>query len=529
MSQPFVPAKPALVVGIVIDQMRQDYLMRYWDLLCEEGFKKVIRNGYTFANAHYDYFPTYTGAGHANISTGASPSVNGIVGNEWYQKPAVKKVYCAADQSVVGVGAEGVVGQMSPKNMLTTTIGDELKTASAGVSRVFGIAIKDRGAILSAGHQANAAYWYDGASGNFITSSFYMTTLPKWVTDFNRRKLWDKYLNTLWRPSVELSKLLLVSTPDDTPYENIPKGMSKAVFPYDLKKLRTEYGPELITTVPWGNTLTFDFAKALLQNEKLGKRYSTDMLFISLSTPDYMGHFYGPRSVEIADMYLRLDKELADFIKTLEAQVGNNFQLFITADHGVADNSQYMKDRKIPAGTLNLNTIQVDLRQYLEATFGADLLDAFKNLQIYLNKDVIAEKGLSEKAVTDSIIRFLQFQEGILRVFPSSLLDQYNVTDDIMIRYQKGYFPQRCGDIYIIPLPGWLEMSWQTKGTTHGSPYTYDTHVPIIFYGKNISSGYTHDYVTVSQIAPTLAALLGISPPNGSFAAPLLRYLLKRE
>jgi predicted AlkP superfamily pyrophosphatase or phosphodiesterase len=517
-------------VGIVVDQMRQDYLMRYWHLFGEEGFKKVISNGYTFANAHYDYFPTYTGAGHANISTGASPSVNGIVGNEWYEKPEVKKVYCASDNNVTGIGTDGIAGQMSPVNLLTTTIGDELKNATSGVSRVFGIAIKDRGAILSAGHQADAAYWFDGSSGNFISSSYYMNALPKWVTDFNKKKLWDKYLNNLWKPSVELSKLLLVSTADDAPYENILKGMTKAAFPYDLKKLRAEYGPELISNVPWGNTLTFDFAKALIQNEKLGKRYATDMLFVSLSTPDYMGHFYGPRSMEIADMYIRLDKELADFIKTLESQVGaDNFQLFITADHGVADNPQFMKDRKVPAGTLNLNTIQVDLRQYLETTFGADLLDAFKNLQIYLNKELMAEKGLAEQAVVDSIIQFLQYKEGIFRVFPSSLLAQYSVTDDIMMRFQRGYFPQRCGDIFIIMQPGWLEMSWQTKGTTHGSPYTYDTHVPILFYGKNIRSGYSHDYVTVSQIAPTLAALLGTSPPNGSFAAPLIKYLLKQE
>lgn len=526
-AQPYF-SRPNLVVGIVVDQMRQDYIMRYWDLFGEGGFKKLVKNGYSFANAHYNYFPTYTGAGHANISTGASPSVNGIVANDWYEKHTDTKVYCASDPTVKGVGGDGVAGQMSPRRMLSSTLGDQLKLGSNDQSKVFGVSLKDRGAILSAGHMANAAYWYDGATGNFITSTYYMDELPKWVNTFNKKKLWDKYLDQIWKPVMDINKLLKVSSPDDNPYENVAKGMSKPTFPYDLKKLSKEYGPELITSVPWGNNIVLDFAKTLITEEKLGKQSATDLLFISLSTPDYMGHAYGPRAVEIADMYVRLDKELADFIKQLENQVGSdNFTLFLTADHAAADNPKLLTDKKMPAGLFSQNMVNIDLRGYLENTFGADLIDVFKNMQIYLKDDVVAEKGLQKTVVTDSIIRYLQNKEGVLRVFPASMLTQYNMTDNLMMKYQRGYFPQRCGDIYIVPQSGWLEMFWQTKGTTHGSPYSYDTHVPVIFYGKNITAGNSFDYVSVSQIAPTLAALLGITPPSASFDEPLIRYLRK--
>ena len=526
-AQPYF-SRPALVVGIVVDQMRQDYIMRYWDLFGEGGFKRLVKNGYSFANAHYDYFPTYTGAGHANISTGASPSVNGIVANDWYEKYTDTKVYCASDPTVKSVGGEGVAGQMSPRRMLSSTVGDQLKLGSNDQSKVFGVSLKDRGAILSAGHMANAAYWYDGATGNFITSTYYMDELPKWVNSFNKRKLWDKYLDQIWKPIIDMSKLLKVSSPDDNPYENVAKGMSKPTFPYDLKKLRKEYGPELITSVPWGNDIVLDFAQSLISEEKLGKQSATDLIFISLSTPDYMGHAYGPRAVEIADMYVRLDRALADFISKLESQVGNdNFLMFLTADHAAADNPKLLNDKKMPAGLFSQNMVNIDLRGYLENAFGVDLIDVFKNMQIYLKDDVLAEKGLQKSVVTDSIIQFLQNKEGVLRVFPASMLAQYNITDDLMMKYQRGYFPQRCGDIYIVPQSGWLEMFWQTKGTTHGSPYSYDTHVPMLFYGKNVTSGNNFDYVSVSQIAPTLSALLGITPPSGSFAEPLIRYLIK--
>jgi predicted AlkP superfamily pyrophosphatase or phosphodiesterase len=521
-AQPFVQ-RTKLVVGIVVDQMRQDYLTRFWDLYSEGGFKKLVNEGYSFPNAHFNYFPTFTGAGHANISTGASPSINGIVGNDWYELPDWKKAYCAEDKSVSGVGTDGPAGQMSPRKMLTTTIGDELKLASNNRARVFGIAIKDRGAILSAGHNANAAFWFDGSSGDFITSSYYMASLPKWVADFNRRKGWSKYLDGTWRTSIDIRKLAEVAGPDDSPFENVPKGMTKAVFPYNLKNLRKEYGPELLSSTPWGNTYTFDFAKALIREERLGKGLHTDLLFVSLSSTDYIGHFYGPRSMEVADMYIKLDQDIADFLRTLEQQVGkDNLLVFLSSDHGVADNPSYAKAQKIPAGQFNLNSINIKLRAHLEDLFGADLIDGYKNYQIFLHHGKIKEKGLDKSAVEDAVVDFLMQQDGVLRAFPSSMLSRYNLSDELMIRYQRGYFPSRCGDVYLVMQPGWLEMYWQDKGTTHGSPYTYDTHVPIIFYGKGVPSGHSFDYASVSQIAPTIAALLGIAPPNGSFDQPLL-------
>jgi predicted AlkP superfamily pyrophosphatase or phosphodiesterase len=523
-AQPYIQ-RPKLVVGIVVDQMRQDYITRFWDFYAEGGFKKLVNEGYSFPNAHFNYFPTFTGAGHANISTGASPSINGIVGNDWYEAPDWNKAYCAEDKTVQGVGSSGPVGQMSPRKMLSTTVGDELRLATNNRSRVFAVALKDRGAILSAGHTANAAYWLDGSSGDFISSTYYMSSLPRWVSDFNRRKGWNRYLDGIWKPLIEIRKLSEVVGSDDSPFENVPKGMSKPVFPYYLKSLRKEYGPELLSSTPWGNTYTFDFAKQLLREERLGKGLTTDMLIVSLSSTDYIGHLYGTRSVEVADTYLRLDQDLASFIQLLEQQVGKeNLLIFLTADHGVADNPGYSKSQQIPAGQYNLNSININLRSYVEAVFGEDLIDGYRNYQIFLKRDKIASLGIKKEVVEDSIVAFLEGKEGLLRVFPSRILKQYNLTDDLMLRYQRGYFPGRCGDVYLVTQPGWLEMYWQEKGTTHGSPYNYDTHVPVIFYGKGIPSGHSFDYISISQIAPTVAALLGLTPPSGSFDSPLIPF-----
>ena len=414
---------------------------------------------------------------------------------------------------------------MSPANLKSSTLGDELKLATNQQSRVFGVALKDRGAILCAGHSADAAYWYDSGEGKFVTSSYYMNDLPKWVNEFNKKKLWDKYTDQTWLPVKKMEILEKVSDQDNSLFENKFDGKDNTTFPYPLKELKKKAGPELIATTPWGNTMTFDFAKALIRAENLGKKETTDVLYVSLSSTDYIGHFFGPRAVETADTYLRLDLDLADFIRTLEDQVGkDNFILVITADHGAADNPGYYKSKKLPGGNFNGNIVNVSLREHLEKVFGKDLIGGFKNMQIYLNQEEIAALGLNIATVNDTIIAFLKFQPGIQRVFPADILAAGGITDEILLKYQRGYTPDRCGDIYIQLLPGWIDMNWSEFGTTHGSPYSYDTHAPMLFYGKNIPKGFTYDRTAISQIAPTVAALLGITPPNGTVEAPLIRY-----
>ncbi len=509
--------KPKLVVGIVVDQMRYDYITRYWDLFGNDGFKKLVNNGYNFSNAHYEYVPTYTAAGHANIATGAIPAMNGIVGNEWFDRAENKVVYCAEDKSVSTIGSTSKAGLMSPKRLLSTTFGDELRLGSNFKSRVFGIALKDRGAILSTGTSANAAYWFDDVSGNFITSSYYMKELPAWVNAFNDLKLPSKYLKQVWKPLTSMVHLQQVSIEDRNPYEEKYKGVEKSVFPYDLAEISKNQGIGLIRTVPAGNTLTTDFAKELILKEKLGKNGVTDLLMLSYSTPDYIGHQFGPRSVEVADMYLRLDQDMAGFLSFLETNFPNkDYVIFLTADHGVSDNPQFLNDQKLKGGNFD-NSIIANLREQLMENFGDDLILHVENLQIYLDYKKIKDKKISKERVVAFCTDFLQQFEPISKAIPGDILMYATSNDPMIVRYAKGYHARRSGDIAIVLDPGFIEMRWQLTGTTHGSGYSYDTHVPIIWYGMGINPGtVSHERVSVSDIAPTISSLLQIAFPNGT-------------
>ncbi|MCO5249622.1 MAG: alkaline phosphatase family protein [Chitinophagales bacterium] len=524
------PHPPTIIVNVVIDQMKQDYLYRFWDLYGNEGFKKLVNEGYNFANAHYNYYPTYTAAGHACISTGATPSVNGIVANDWIENVSGDKMYCTQDTSVLGIGTDTKAGQMSPKNLKSSTFGDEVKLATNFRSRVFGISMKDRGAILSSGHLSDAAYWFQPDELNFISSSFYMENLPDWVKNFNKRKLGDKYLNQTWKPLLSTQTLEKYTEEDNSLYENIAKGKDTPTFPYELKKLRADNGNKMIMNTPFGNDILMDFTEALIKNEHLGQNKDnlTDVVYVSFSSTDYVGHYFGIRSMELADTYLRLDKNIASLIKLLERQVGkDNFILTLTADHAGADNPRYLSSKKMEAGFLDHQIVKKDLADFLKEKYGEDLISVFTNMQIYLNHDVITAKNLDKNAIVNDILNFLKFKPGIQKAFSSEIISVGNLTDDMMRMYQNGYDPDRCGDIFIMLKPGWLNMSWSDRGTTHGSIYSYDTHVPLLFYGKNISVGKTFDRVTIAQIAPTLSAILGITPPNGTKAIPLIHYFLK--
>lgn len=312
--------RPKLVVGIVVDQMRWDYLYRYYDRYKPNGgFKRLLTQGHTCENTLIPYAPTVTACGHSAIYSGAPPAISGIAGNNWWDRYQERSVYCTEDKTVKTVGSNNAgAGQQSPRNMLVTTIGDELRLATNFKSKVIGVCIKDRGSILPAGHSANAAYWYDGGSGNFISSDYYMNELPAWVTAFNTRKLVNTYYEKGWQllyPANSYSQ----STADDKTYEATTLGGK--TFPYDLKKyIDKDFGK--ISTTPMGNSLTIEFAKAALLNEQLGQDVVTDILAISFSSPDYIGHSYGPNSIESEDGFLRLDKELGELLDFLDSKVG---------------------------------------------------------------------------------------------------------------------------------------------------------------------------------------------------------------
>jgi predicted AlkP superfamily pyrophosphatase or phosphodiesterase len=513
--------KPKLIVGIVVDQMRYDYLYRFQDKFGNDGFKRLMNQGYNCRNTNYNYTPTYTGPGHASIYTGTTPCVHGIIANNWYDRTKNASIYCAEDKTVSTVGAAGNAGKMSPRNMLANTITDEVHQASNFYSKTIGIALKDRGAILPAGHTANAAYWYD-ASGAWITSTYYMRELPSWVENFNKKELAKKYMSQNWNTLLPGDQYL-ECTEDNSKYEGQLKGEAAPVFPHKLPELMDANGGlDLIRSTPFGNSLTKDFAIETITQESLGKGFATDFLTISFSSTDYVGHNYGPHSIELEDTYLRLDKDLAELLKFLDTYIGkDNVLLFLTADHAVLDVPQYLIDRKIPAGYFAYHASMDSLKHMLKGKYGDTLVLAYTNQEIYLDHKVIAEKNIQRNLLEDEIADFMIRFPGIASCLTAHALKNSSFNSGDMRSFiQNGYMPKRSGDVMITLQPAWIESEKQT-GTTHGSAYSYDTHVPLLWYGWNIHPGSTTDLIHTIDIAPTISMMLNIPFPNGCTGKPI--------
>lgn len=358
--------RPKLVVGIVVDQMRWDYLYRYYDRYQANGFKRILNEGFTCENTYINYVPTVTAIGHSTIYTGSVPAIHGITGNDFIIEATGKNMYCTDDTTVSTVGSSSNAGKMSPRNLLASTITDELKLATNFRSKVIGISLKDRGSILPAGHAANAAYWFDNATGNWITSTFYVNALPSWVNKFNDQKLPEKYLKQDWNTLYDI-KTYVQSSPDDNPYEGKFSGSTTSTFPVKTSTLFTNKNYDIIRSTPYGNTLTVDMAKAAIDNEQLGNNVVTDFLAVSFSSPDYIGHKFGVNAIEVEDTYLRLDMDIANLLSYLDTKVGKgNYIVFLTADHGAAHNPNFLIDNKIPAGYFAGGQVQKDLNIVLE-------------------------------------------------------------------------------------------------------------------------------------------------------------------
>jgi predicted AlkP superfamily pyrophosphatase or phosphodiesterase len=506
--------RPKLVVGIVVDQMRWDYLYRYYDRYAPDGgFKRFLNQGFSCENTFIPYTPTVTAAGHTCIYTGSVPAIHGIVGNEWWDKEKGAAVYCAEDALANSVGSNDAAGKMSPRNMLTSTIGDELKLATNFRSKVIGIAIKDRGAILPAGHAADAAYWYDSKTGDWISSTYYMEELPQWVKNFNAKKLVDKYYQQGWNTLYPIDTYVQ-STPDANRYEGKPFGTN--TFPYDLKKyVGKNYG--LLPVLPYGNTLTEEMAKAAIINEGLGKDDITDLLTISFSTPDYIGHTFGPNSIEQEDDFLRLDKDLGDLFDFLDTKVGKDqYLVFLSADHGVAHVPTFAADHKLPAGSFFDRPMIENLNLYLKQMFGQEkLVDGSYNYQLLLNHALIDSLHLNEAQIKDAVVDYAASQPGIARAFALDKLAGTTLNKTQKERITNGYFPKRSGDVQLILDPQWVE-SYGATGTSHGLWNPYDSHIPLLWYGWHIKPGSSTNRETyMTDIAATIAAMLHIQMPNG--------------
>lgn len=514
-QKPADAARPKLVVGLVVDQMRWDFLYRYSDRYKENGgFKRLLNQGFSNENTLIPYTPTITACGHTCIYTGSVPALHGIMGNGWYDRALGRQVYCTEDKTEKTVGGTGSAGEMSPRNMLTTTIGDELRLATNFRSKVIGIAIKDRGAILPAGHSATGAYWYDPSSGNWISSTYYSPTLPTWVTAFNEKKVVNEYFEQGWNTLYPI-KTYVNSAPDEQVYEGKPFGANAKGFPYDLKPfIGKNYGG--ISVTPFGNTMTLQLAKDAIAAEALGQRKITDMLTVSLSSPDYIGHTFGPNSVEVEDAYLRLDKDLGDFLDYLDLKVGKGqYLLFLSADHGVAHVPGFLKDHKIPAGLFNTGKASDNLNQLLEKEFGTkNLVIGFINHQVHLDHVLIDSLKLDKEKIIARTVSFLEKIPEISRAFSLESISAATLPQKLKDMASNGFMPSRSGDVQYVLLPQYFEGG--NTGTTHGMWNPYDAHIPLVWYGWMIKPGKSNQEVYMSDIAPTLAAMLRIQMPSGS-------------
>lgn len=460
--------RPRLVVGIVVDQMRWDYLYRYYDLYGEGGFKRMMNEGYNCENTMINYVPTVTAVGHTSIFTGSVPAIHGIAGNDFMIDG--RMAYCCADSTVSGVGTDGKAGMMSPRNMLTTTIGDELKIATDFRAKVVGVSIKDRAAILPAGHAADGAYWIDNATGNFITSTYYKKELPEWVVAFNRK--------------------------------------------YGGRDGRQ------VSYSTYGNLITEEMAKAAIEGEALGEDSITDMLTVSFSCTDKIGHEFATHSPEIREIFVDLDKKLADLFDYLDRKVGKGHYLaFLSADHGAANNILMLREHGIPADGFVASKTAKQLDEYLKSKFGVEqsLVYAISDYKVFLDHDTIDALSLDLDDVKEEAIAWLKHDKQYAYVVDLEHVSEASIPSKIKERIVNGYYRGRSGDIQIVLNPANYEVSSEVidKGTTHGVWNPYDSHIPFLLMGWHVEHGRTDAPTTINDIAATVCSLIHIQMPNG--------------
>ena len=514
--------RPKLVVGVVVDQMRWDYLYRYQERFGDNGFKRLMREGFNCENTMLNYIPAVTAIGHTSIYTGSVPAIHGIAGNDFHIDG--KQTYCTDDAAVATVGSNSDAGKMSPHNLKVTTIGDELHLATNYRSKVISVSLKDRASILPGGHTADGAYWFDAETGNFITSTYYRKDLPGWLKKFNDRQLAKHYLSQDWE-TLYPTESYKNSTADNNSYENPFPGADTPTMPVATSKLMDSEGLGLIRNTPYGNTLTIDLALAAIDGERLGNRGETDMLAVSLSSTDYIGHQFGTYAIETEDTYLRLDRDIARLLAALDHEIGKGeYLLFLTADHAAAHNFKFLTDKGIPAGGWDIEKTKAALNSHLKAEFKTDcnLVSGLLNYQIFLDNEKIDSLGISKENVVAAAIDYIKRGEGVYCAVEQENAGTATLPSPIKDRIVNGYYPGRSGEIQIIMQPGWYGLeSEATGGTDHGVWHPYDTHVPLIFFGSGINPGATFTPVEITDIAATVCALLHIQMPDGCIGKPV--------
>lgn len=524
---------PKLVIGLVVDQMRPDYIYRYWDKFGDNGFKRLVSGGAVFRNAHFQHLQTSTGPGHASPFTGATPSIHGLIGNSWYVRETDSTVSVVREtgSGYKGVGTlPGYPEDLAPNNMLTTTVGDELYLHTNKRSKIVGVSRKDRGAIIPAGHTGDA-YWYEWASGNFITSTYYMDELPGWVNDFNSRNLPQHYMRQTWDTLLPIEEYV-ESREDDNPYEGMLPGMDSPTFPIDIARIVEEEGqnPGILNRTPFIDKITLELAKAAIEGEQLGMRDVSDILTVSLSGADGIGHMFGPASKQVQDYYLRLDQYLADFLEYLDIKLGmDNVLIFLTSDHGGSYIPEYLHDLKIPTGHTEFGIsvatqVRDEISVFLEEKYGEDFLLSFSNQNVYLDHEVMDRKGLNHVEVQNSIKQFALGLSQIGGGITAYALHNHEFTTGMRAMTKYAFHQKRSGDVIL-----WYQAQTHgvgTGSTGHVSGWAYDSHAPIIFYGNNVSTREVYDRVYVTDIASTIAVFLNSPFPSGNIGNPLNGYMI---
>jgi len=488
------PKKPKLVVAIVVDQFRYDYLLRFRDDY-HSGLLRLIEHGAVFHDAHYLHAATVTAVGHSTFLTGATPSVSGIVANEWYDRETAQTVTSVSDPGTKQIGGIPNRPGASPRRLLVNTIGDELKMQSPG-SKVVSVSIKDRSAILPGGHMADGAYWYDLDSNTWVTSTYYREALPDWAAKVNQEQPYTRSIGAAWLP---------FDAKDAT-----AKPFCTMVAVAGARLCGS------IEATPWGNEMIEEFAERAIEGENLGRHTATDLLAVSFSSNDYVGHAVGPDDPAVRDISIRTDRLLGKLLDAAERSAGvGNILVVLTADHGVAPIPEVNQARKMPGGRISEAVITEKINTALTKRFGAGkwLLPSPLNMR-YLNLETIAGKKLDRADVERAAAEAVLTEKHVARVYTRTQLLMGTVQQDSISRaFSLGFYGPRSGDIMILQDPYYL---FETTVTTHGTPYDYDTHVPVIFLGPGIKSGDYRQRIAVNDIAPTLAELLGIEQPAGS-------------
>lgn len=549
--QPAVQKRPKLVLLIAVDQFRYDYLERFGDLFGPNGFRRLLRDGASWTQSNYDHMPTYTAPGHGTMMTGAYPAESGIIGNEWLDRASGKRVTSVSDESVKLLGGLPTDPASSPSRLMASTVGDELRLISNDRAKVIGISVKDRSAILPAGRHANAAYWFSWTSGTMVSSTYYFPQLPAWVTAFNAAKPADKYFGTKWERLLPESEYIKRAGPDNPNWEKVnPAWNDTNSFPHTLTGGATAPNRSFYTALdysPFTNDILVSFAQQAIVNEQLGQDDDTDVLTVSFSANDYVGHRFGPYSQEVMDVTLRTDQSIAALLDFIDARVGlANTLIALTADHGVAPIPEHAAALGLGGGRVPFATVMGKIQAAISARYNpqgktpdpsADYLlrlnegtttrEWFINNNIYFNYDALRRDGVNIEEFSQVVVAAALTAPGIARCFSrlQLLRGATSITDPIERRALHGFYPSRSGDVVMVAEP--YKLIAETITATHGSPYSYDTHVPTIIMGAGVTPGRYLEPASPADIAPTLSALLRITAPTNSTGRVLIEALKK--